>query len=217
MSRMSRDQKRRKKLAERERRQRLCSSRREEWFLSETELSRAASSLRLPGDATVPAPSSPTKSRLTAMTAVATDFAAQMGCEAPRPVERLPESGCQVADCHANVQKKVHFHGGRAVWGWHFTLNSADPNQGRVDAVFHAVWEAPQGDLINITPQSQRVIAGRKAGVFMPLPFFCEDKRYVQEVTVEDVGNGLLLFRTARQVFPQQEACALRLAAATAA
>jgi hypothetical protein len=179
-SRLSRDQKRKRKLAERERR-------------------------RLPN------PKTGDEGLLTAMEEIVTDFATQVGCEAPRFVERIPQAHCEVADCHANVIKQVHFHGGGAVWGWHFTLNTADPDHCCVDAGFHAVWEAPNGDLIDITPQSERVMAGWEAGVFTPLPFFCEDKRYFKECKVEDLGNGLLHFQTVQEVFPDHEACRLML------
>ncbi len=178
--RLSRDQKRRKKLAERERR-RLRKRKADDEGL------------------------------MAAMAEIVTDFSTQMGCEAPRPVERMPQSWCKVADCHANVLKKVHFHGGRAVWGWHFTLNTANPDRCCVDAAFHAVWEAPQGDLVDITPQSERVVAGWEAGVFTPLPFFCVDKRYFKECQVEDLGNGILRFQTVQEVFPDHEACSLML------
>jgi hypothetical protein len=178
--RLSRDQQRRKKLAERERR-RLRKRKADDEGL------------------------------LAAMAEIVTDFSTQMGCEAPRLVERIPQSCREVADCHANVVKQVHFHGGRAVWGWHFTLNTASPDRCRVDAVFHAVWEAPTGELIDITPQSERVEAGREAGVFTPLPFFCVDKRYFKECQVEDLGNGILRFQTVQEVFPDHEACSLML------
>jgi hypothetical protein len=178
--RLSRDQKRRKKLAERERRR-----------------------LRKP--------KADDEGLLAVMAEVVTDFSTQMGCEAPRFVERIPQSYCEVANCHANVIKQVHFLGGRAVWGWQFTLNTANPDQCCVDAVFHAVWEAPSGDLIDITPRSERVMAGQDAGVFTPLPFFCVDKRYFKECKVEDLGNGLLQFQTVREVFPDHEACSLML------
>jgi hypothetical protein len=145
------------------------------------------------------------------MNTVAMDFATTMGCEPPRPIERTPQAWCEVAQCHANVQQLVHVHGGRGVWGWHFNLNTTDPNQCRVEAVFHAVWESPQGDLIDITPKSERVVAGWKTGIYAQLPFFCEDKRYFQKCKVEDLGGGLLHFQTVEEVFPQQQACVLML------
>ncbi|HEY7309513.1 MAG TPA: hypothetical protein VH643_09160 [Gemmataceae bacterium] len=162
---------------------------------------------RLPKENSITqAPTTPEIEGLLAMMpAITTEFATEMGCEPPRPIERMPEPKYQVAQCHANVQRKVYSHGGRAVWGWHFTLNTADTNQPKMDAAFHAVWESRQGELIDITPQSERVVAGWKAGVFMPLPFFCEDKRYFQECEVEKLDKGLLRFRTVRQVFPQHE------------
>lgn len=112
MPKLSRNQKRKKNLAERKRR-RLDRDRRS---VRDDEL-------------------------LTAMFAVAENFAVQMGCESPRLIERIPEPWCQVADCHANVLKKVHYEGGRAVWGWHFALNAPDLDQSYIGAVFHAVWD----------------------------------------------------------------------------
>jgi hypothetical protein len=131
-------------------------------------------------------------------------FAAEMGCEPPQVMERIPDSSCEVSQCHANVQKKVHFHGGRAVWGWHFALSFRD-YEPRLDAVFHAVWERPDGELVDVTPQSQRVLKRQRAGWSNPLPLFCEDKRYSQECEVEDLGSGLLGFREVRNFFPERQ------------
>lgn len=142
---------------------------------------------------------------------VASHFATQIGCESPQIVGRLELPMCEVAECHHNAMQMVHFNGGRVVWGWHFVLNTIVPDEPRVDAVFHAVWEHPDGVLFDITPRSERVIAGQKAGVFMPLDLFCEDKRYYREWQVEDAGHGMLGFRTLRQVFPEQQACSLQL------
>lgn len=133
------------------------------------------------------------------------DFATQMGCEPPSLVGHCPHPSAAVAQCHANVLQMVHFNGGRAVWGWHFSLNACDPDDLHIDAVFHAVWESPEGVFIDVTPQSDRVVAGQKAGLFTPLPFFCEDKRYFKECEVQDVGNGGLGFQTVRQTFPTRE------------
>lgn len=62
-----------------------------------------------------------------------------------------------------------------------------------------------------ITPQSEEVMACRRAGDAMPLPYFCEDRRYSKECSVEDTGNGLLIFRTVREKFPQRQGFVLTL------
>lgn len=132
------------------------------------------------------------------------EFVSRMGCEPPRPIERIPGPECQVAECHANVLGRVHFRGGRPVWGWHFALIT-DPGDFIFQAVFHAVWESPEGDLVDITPQSERVMAGQEAGVFTPQPFFCEDKKYFRECELEYLGNGLTKLRVTREVLPERQ------------
>jgi hypothetical protein len=190
MSNCSRDQKRKKKLAERERWRRRRRARFQGYDSDEDAAAQVLSERII---------------------AAVHTFVTEMGCEEPEPIERIPGPSCEACQCHDNVMKKVHFDGGRPVWGWHFSVNTSDPNDFRLDTLFHAVWESPDGALIDITPPSERVLAGRKAGVFTPLPFFCEDKRYFKEWEVEDLSNGMLGFSTVRQVFPEQECLSTRL------
>lgn len=120
---------------------------------------------------------------------LAEQFAARMGCNAPRPLTRIPEPWAQVADCHANVSRMVHHHGGRVVTGWQLALNSAER---AMDVVFHSVWETPDGqDLCDITPQSEQSMALRTSGIVAPMPWFCEDPRYYLEYKVTETEHGL--------------------------
>jgi hypothetical protein len=133
---------------------------------------------------------------------IAADFAEFIGCDPPQIVLDVPEPWCEIAYCHANAICKAHRAGGRAVWGWHFTLNYVTA---QIVAVFHAVWEPEPGALLDITPQSERVMKGRKAGLFVHLPWFCIDPRFFQRAEVEELENGVLAFKVTEQNFHERQ------------
>lgn len=60
-----------------------------------------------------------------------------------------PESGAQTNACFHNVAAKVQQDGGAIVHGW---LLWEWPNV-LAEAEFHAVWQTPDGNLIDITPR----------------------------------------------------------------
>ena len=65
-----------------------------------------------------------------------------------------PEKWARASHCFANVIKKVQQDGGKARFGWTFGCRvMADaPELGYLIATHHAVWHAPDGKLIDVTP-----------------------------------------------------------------
>ena len=66
----------------------------------------------------------------------------------------LPEDWGQPTRCFENVWSKVQQDGGRARFGWifHYRVVANIPGLGYLIAVHHAVWHAPEGYLIDVTP-----------------------------------------------------------------
>lgn len=59
-----------------------------------------------------------------------------------------PEANSKTLDCIGNVNKKVSNDGGRIIYGWQIWKTKF-----LVEAIFHAIWEAPDGEtLLDITP-----------------------------------------------------------------
>lgn len=66
-------------------------------------------------------------------------------------LETIPvriEPGASFKNCYINVQQKVETYGGRLQYGWIIIENTW-----MVEAEHHAVWEAPDGNLTDITPK----------------------------------------------------------------
>jgi hypothetical protein len=66
----------------------------------------------------------------------------------------LPERWAEAARCFENVSRKVADDGGRAQFGWtfHHRFVESVPGPGYLFLTHHAVWHAPNGHLINVTP-----------------------------------------------------------------
>ena len=66
----------------------------------------------------------------------------------------LPEDWGQPTRCFENVWRKVQPNGARARFGWmfHYRIVADIPELGYFIAVHHAVWHAPEGHLIDVTP-----------------------------------------------------------------
>lgn len=81
-------------------------------------------------------------------------FASQISAERLGLVNHSPESGMLPTCCFANVELKIRRSGGRARFGWMFNYRVvADiPEPGYLIAIHHAVWNAPDGSLIDVTP-----------------------------------------------------------------
>lgn len=78
----------------------------------------------------------------------------------PSFVPVLPEPGCVVAECFFNVMEKVEREGGSIRYGWIIWENPKVWLLGE----FHAVWEGPDGELIDITPKAD----GERRILFQP-------------------------------------------------
>jgi hypothetical protein len=66
----------------------------------------------------------------------------------PIIVKVIPENGAEPLDCFPTVQKKISNYGGRMILGWQFWKS-----QNLIEAEFHAIWESPENELIDITPK----------------------------------------------------------------
>ncbi len=67
----------------------------------------------------------------------------------PIYVLHSPIPGAPLKACFTIVQQQVLTHGGRQITGW----KMVEFTNVRLEAEFHVVWESPDGDLIDITPQ----------------------------------------------------------------
>ena len=64
----------------------------------------------------------------------------------------IAEPSAQINECFLNVEAQIRKHGGRTIFGWQIW---EWPNV-LVEAEFHAVWQNPEGELIDITPKEGR-------------------------------------------------------------
>ena len=70
----------------------------------------------------------------------------------PVYVKVQPESGAIVSECFPNVERKVLSSGGKMLCGWQIW---EWPNV-MIEAEFHAIWQSPEGDWVDITPKQGR-------------------------------------------------------------
>lgn len=84
----------------------------------------------------------------------------------------IPEENSKILDCFPIVQDKVKKNGGKMILGWQF-LKSTN----LIEAEFHAVWESPDKELIDITPKSI-------TGIFQTL--FLIDENLIYEEKQKD-------------------------------
>lgn len=107
-----------------------------------------------------------------------------------------PEKWADAFHCFANVIKKVQQDGGNASFGWTFSCRiMSDAHElGYLIATHHAVWHAPDGRLVDVTPfhidvkhhpyaptgdvlflvddKAKPVVVEKKAQAPLPLKFF---------------------------------------------
>ena len=69
-------------------------------------------------------------------------------------VPYLPETWAKPMECFLNTRRKVEINNGKIQFGWMFQSRQVEsmPEQYYLIAVHHAVWYAPDGHLIDITP-----------------------------------------------------------------
>ena len=65
-----------------------------------------------------------------------------------------PESWADASRCFENVSRKGSRDGGRTQFGWTFHLRFVEdiPDASYLFLTHHAVWHAPDGHLVNVTP-----------------------------------------------------------------
>lgn len=70
-------------------------------------------------------------------------------------VEHCPEHWCKPSHCFENVLEKIRRDGGYIRFGWTFHYRIAQDIGGYLFVTHHAVWHAPDGRLIDVTPFHQ--------------------------------------------------------------
>jgi hypothetical protein len=82
------------------------------------------------------------------------EFAASISAGALGLAKHRPEPWGQQTRCFENVGRKVEQDGGRGQSGWMFQYKylADDVGLGYLLAIHHAVWHAPSGELIDVTP-----------------------------------------------------------------
>ena len=66
----------------------------------------------------------------------------------PLSVKVFPEEYSKIDDCFPNVQEKIKLDNGKRLTGWQVWKTEKI-----IEAIFHAIWESPEGDYIDITPK----------------------------------------------------------------
>ncbi|KAA5607344.1 hypothetical protein F1188_00835 [Roseospira marina] len=72
-----------------------------------------------------------------------------------------PFEGAVAENCHLNTAEAVRRFGGRVVYGWTVWVSRSC-----AEAIFHSVWETPEGELKDITPKAD----GEGEILFVPDP-----------------------------------------------
>lgn len=109
----------------------------------------------------------------------------------PGYVSVQPFPGAREMECYPNVKSKVASSGGSIVYGWQIW----EWPDVYLEAEFHAVWKAPTGELVDLTPKDQPT----------PRILFLEDpvRRYENRM----VANVLAPLSDTTEVLELVEAC----------
>ncbi|MDD2758321.1 MAG: hypothetical protein PHD72_03035 [Patescibacteria group bacterium] len=93
------------------------------------------------------------------------------------PVESEPFA--IMNNCFPNVQEKIKRQGGAQILGWQIWQSDF-----LIEAEFHAIWESPNGDLIDITPKFLPI----KDGLEIPISqiLFLRDPKRIYDGTQVD-------------------------------
>lgn len=102
-------------------------------------------------------------------------------------VYHLPENWAHASRCFENVSRKVAEAGGRIRNGWTFHHRFVEriPGPGYLFLTHHAVWHAPDGRLINVTPYPDRI--------HFPLPRPDSDFLFLVDDNAEPVRTERLM------------------------
>ena len=87
-------------------------------------------------------------------------FAKEIGCDWIGNIPVIPDASCDENICHTNVKNYILSHNGEKILGYYF-VESAWGYQ----AILHSVWKDDSGNLIDVTPFSDK----RKLNVFASL------------------------------------------------
>ena len=85
----------------------------------------------------------------------------------PVYVDVAPYKGVQLDDCFINVRDIARLRGGKTIHGWTIWLWP----RVMYDAVHHAVWEKPNGTMVDATPKAD----GKTQMLFLPDPMQTHD------------------------------------------
>jgi hypothetical protein len=83
----------------------------------------------------------------TRITATLAEFSERIGCDYPVLIPCQPDYQGRVWSCHTNVKTRVAEQQGRQIFGYYFIKQFFN-----YQAIFHSVWESPEGELEDITP-----------------------------------------------------------------
>jgi hypothetical protein len=97
-----------------------------------------------------------------------------------------PEPDAEFDECFAAVEKKIARDGGKPVYGWAI---HADPIL--VEAECHAVWHAPSGELVDVTPKRNDA----QATSFVADPQISDDGRQRNNVRLPVYENDVIVTR----------------------
>lgn len=91
-----------------------------------------------------------------------TDFCRGINSGQPEYVPVLPEADTKTGECFHNVLRQVERNGGAIEYGWHIAIWPGVFIEGE----HHAVWRAPDGRAIDVTPP----VGGVQRILFLPDP-----------------------------------------------
>src|SRR5262249_44095547 len=82
------------------------------------------------------------------------EIAASLGSSKLGLVYHRPEDWAKPSRCFENAAEKARRDSGKVVYGWTFHLRHVEdmPGQSYMFITHHAVWHAPNGTLVNVTP-----------------------------------------------------------------
>lgn len=96
----------------------------------------------------------------------------------------VPEENSKALDCFPTVQKKVVESGGKMILGWQFWKTT-----NLVEAEFHAVWESPENELLDITPKP---IKGIDSTLFIIDESLVYDEKQKDNYRINITNNSLV-------------------------
>lgn len=102
----------------------------------------------------------------------------------PIIVKVIPENGAEPLDCFPTVQKKVSICGGRIILGWQFWKS-----KNLIEAEFHAIWESPKNELIDITPKP---ISGLDYTLFVIDEKLLYEEKQKDNIRINITNNSLV-------------------------